>query len=195
MLLFVVFCIEPIVTKHFKMFFRDMYDQSLDKIKSRDTFRNGFIVFVPSVMEGYKIPIVIIDTGSGNHRAAQISADIFNSNVRGTEIGFGSDVKTIWIFFIKLIFEFLERVRKPQGKLFQKDFTKGEAKEIIIEMFYGLPGKIVAGGAFGNKGVDMRVPFEITAEGVENTDEAGSKVFSFIHFGKHAKDDIPDRVE
>ena len=79
--------------------------------------------------------------------------------------------------------------------MFQEYFTESLTEKIIIKVFYWFPGKIIAGSAFRDKSMDMRVPFEVAAEGVEHTDKTGSKVFAFIHFRKHTQDDISDRVE
>lgn len=43
--------------------------------------------------------------------------------------------------------------------------------------------------------MDMRIPFQITSESVKDTDDTGSKVFGFIHFIKHAKDNISNGVK
>ena len=40
--LFVMFCIYPIVAKHFEMFFRDVDNQFLDEVQSRNSFSNSF---------------------------------------------------------------------------------------------------------------------------------------------------------
>ena len=47
--LFVMFCIYPIVAKHFEMFFRDVDNQFLDEVQSRNSFSNSFVVFVSGV--------------------------------------------------------------------------------------------------------------------------------------------------
>ena len=39
----------------------------------------------------------------------------------------------------------------------------------------------------------MRIPFQIPAKGMEDTNEAGSKTFRFIIFMKQASDDAVDR--
>ena len=47
--LFVMFCIYHIVAKHFEMFFRDVDNQFLDEVQSRNSFSNSFVVFVSGV--------------------------------------------------------------------------------------------------------------------------------------------------
>ena len=40
---------SPIVAKHFEMFFRDVDNQFLDEVQSRNSFSNSFVVFVSGV--------------------------------------------------------------------------------------------------------------------------------------------------
>ena len=90
-----MFGVDAIVTQHFKMFFRDMNNQSFDEIESRNTLLNGFIVFVASVMECNIFPIIFINAGSGDDRTPKVSADIFDCDVRSTKVRFGPNIKTI----------------------------------------------------------------------------------------------------
>ena len=79
--LFMVLCINPIVTDHFKVSVRDMYNQAFDKVNGGDAFGYSFMVFMALIVEGHRSPIIGINPGSGNDGPAQISADIFNSGV------------------------------------------------------------------------------------------------------------------
>jgi len=58
-----MFFIYPIVAKHFEMFFRDVDNQFLDEVQSRNSFSNSFVVFVSGVMKGYIFTVIIINTG------------------------------------------------------------------------------------------------------------------------------------
>ena len=60
-------------------------------------------------------------------------------------------------------------------------------------MFNGSPGRDVTGASFRDKGMNVRVPFQVPSKGVKDADKAGCKIFGFIDFGKHAQDDIADR--
>ena len=70
---------------------------------------------------------------------------------------------------------------------------KGSAESVteisIIEMTYAAPETIVAVAAFGNEAVDVRVPFQIPAKGMEDHDKAWSEVQGFILFRKHPGND------
>lgn len=70
-LLFMVFCINAIVAYHFKVPVRDMYDQTIDKVNGRDTFRDGFMILMALIKERHIIPVIGINPGSGNGRHNQ----------------------------------------------------------------------------------------------------------------------------
>ena len=57
-----MFGVNTVVSKHFKMFFRDMYNKPFDEIESRNTFFDGLMVFVPGVVECDVFTIVFINT-------------------------------------------------------------------------------------------------------------------------------------
>ena len=121
-------CINPIVTDHFKVSVRDMYNQAFDKVNGGDAFGYSFMVLMALIVEGHRSPIIGINPGSGNDGPAQISADIFNSDIRGARIGFGPDIKPIGMVFVNLVFKFLKRRSKFKGELLQKDFTDRRRK-------------------------------------------------------------------
>lgn len=57
------------------------------------------------------------------------------------------------------------------------------------------PKGVIGETAFGNKAMDVRVPLEGAAEGMEYTDEAGDKVFGFIKFMEQKKDNASDSLK
>ena len=77
-----MFGIYPIVAKHFKMFFGDVDNEFLNEVQSRNGFSNSFIVFVSGVMKGYIFAVISINTRCGNNRSAEVSADVFNGDIR-----------------------------------------------------------------------------------------------------------------
>lgn len=95
-----MFCIKAIVTQHLEMLFRDMYDKSFHKVKNRDAFGYGFIVFVTSVMKGNGVSFVVVNTRGGDNRSTKIAADILDGDVWGAEVGGGTDVEAIGIVFL-----------------------------------------------------------------------------------------------
>lgn len=62
-------------------------------------------------------------------------------------------------------------------------------------MFKRAPPSGVTNAAFGNETVDVGIPFEVTAKGMQDTDKAGSKTFRFVGGVEHSKDNTADRGE
>ena len=73
---FAVTCIQAAIADHFKMFLRDMPDQTFDEVHNRDRFLYIFIIFVSIVMKSDHRTIIFVDPGSGDHRTPQIASDI-----------------------------------------------------------------------------------------------------------------------
>lgn len=53
-------------------------------------------------------------------------------------------------------------------------------------MLFVTPGKVVTDPTFRDETVDMRVPFEISAKGMQHTDKTRSKELGFIIFVEQA---------
>ena len=151
--------IDAIVTKHFKLFFRDVADESGDEVHCRNTFGNFFVIFVSGVVEGNIFPIVAVNTGRSNHRPPKVSADIFDGNGRGAEIRLCADIKTIGMIFIDIIFNSGKGRTKFQSEFFEKDFSESIAEKGIVEMFHWSPWSKITRPAFRNESVDMWIPF------------------------------------
>ena len=43
--------------------------------------------------------------------------------------------------------------------------------------------------------MDVRIPFQIPPEGMQDADKARSKVFGLVKLEEHTQDDIPDRMK
>lgn len=190
-----VFGINAVVADHFKVPVRDMYDQPFDKVNGRDAFCDCFMVLMALIMERHGIPVTGINPGSGDDRSSKVSADVFNGDIRRTQVRFGSNIKAFGMVFIDLILKLLKRRSQFKGELIQKDFTESQAQEVIIKMGIGPPGSKVASTAFRNQGMDVRIPFQIPSKGMEDADKTRSKMFGPVKLEEHTQDDIPDRME
>lgn len=63
--------------------------------------------------------------------------------------------------------------------------TEGVAKIMEMKVFDMTPETVITAAALGKKAVDVRIPFEIPAEGMENHDIAGSEIFGMVQVEKH----------
>lgn len=59
-------------------------------------------------------------------------------------------------------------------------------------MFKRTPAPGAANAAFGNETVDVWIPFEVTAKGMQDTDKAGGKTLRFIGGVEHSEDNTAD---
>ena len=105
----VVFGIKAIIADHFKMFVRNMADKPLDKVHGGKGFMNKNAVFVAVVMKGDGLAIIGVNTGSGDDRTPEITADIFGNLMRIADTGFGINIKTLLVFAITFRLHFFER--------------------------------------------------------------------------------------
>lgn len=99
------------------------------------------------------------------------------------------------MILVNVIFDLAERRPDSLGHLFEKDFPESVPKESVIKMFNGAPGREISGVAFRNKAMDMRIPFEIPAEDMKDTNEAGSEVIRRINVLEHTENDISDGMK
>ena len=79
------------------MFFRDMADQSLYEFHDRDCFFNIDIVFMPVVVEGDEITVILIDSGCGDDWSAKVTTDIFDRSSGITFVGLCVDIETMFV--------------------------------------------------------------------------------------------------
>ena len=177
------------------MFFRYVLDKQGDKVHYRDRFFDVGIVFVFIVVEGHIFPVIGIDAGGGNNRAAEITADVFYNSVSVTEIWFCIDIKTIFIFFVNSSFRFFERRTDTFFKFIQKCSLEGFTEIGVIKMLNNFPEAVIGESAFGKKTMDMGIPFQRSAEGMQDTDETGDKVSAFVHFMEHSENDAADSLK
>ena len=53
-------------------------------------------------------------------------------------------------------------------------------EELVIKMGNGTPKAVLVKSTFGKEAMDMRVPFEITAKSMQDTDKTGNKISFMI---------------
>lgn len=177
------------------MFFRDMLDEKGNKIHYRNRFFHIGIVIMFIVVESYVSTIVGINAGSGNDRTPQVAAYIFNDCISITEIGFGINIEAVFVLFVNGGFGLFKRRTNMGFKSVKEGSLKGFTQIGIVEILNNSPEAVIRETAFGEKTVDMRIPFERPAEGMEDTDETGNKVPAFIQLMKKSEDDTADGLE
>lgn len=91
---FSVPCIENVISNHFKVFLRDVSDETFDEINSRDSFFHIFFVFMAIVMKSNEFTTILINSGSGNNR----TTDILDNVLRIAFVRFCIDIETDFTF-------------------------------------------------------------------------------------------------
>lgn len=116
--------VEAIVANHFEMFVRNMNNETHNKLNSWDGFDNEFVVLVPVVVKRNKGAGVRIDEGSGNHRPAKVTANVFGNDRRITVIGFSVDIKAFTMILVNSRLDLFRRRTKPVMQAIQENRTE-----------------------------------------------------------------------
>ena len=106
---FSVPCAETAISNHFKVFFRDVSDETFDEIYGGDCLLNIFFVFMPVIMKSDQFTIIFINAGSGYGRTPEITANIFDYIFGITFLRFRINIKTIQMVRIAFCFCFFKR--------------------------------------------------------------------------------------
>ena len=176
--------VEAVITYHLEIPVRDMLDEQGNKVHDRDSFADKSVVLMPVIVEGDEIAIIGINPFQGDGGPSEVTANVFSDNTCIAKVGFGIDIETVFVFAVNESLGFFERRPDVLFQSIEEGGLESVAQESITEMFYIAPEGAIGEAALGNKAMDVRVPLEGAAEGMEDTDEAGDKVFGFIKLMK-----------
>lgn len=188
-------CIETVITGHLEVLFRYMLDKQRDEVHYGKGFFNVGIVFVLIVVKGHIFTIIGINAGGCNNRTSEITADVFYHGVSVTEIGLGIDIEPVFVFFVNGSFYFFERSSDAFIKFIKKSSLESLTEIRVVKVFNDSPEAVIGEAAFGKKTMDMRIPFEGPAEGVEDTDKTGDKISGFVQFMEHSENDTANSLK
>lgn len=181
--------VDAIVAYLLEMFFRDMLYETVYEIESRNRFHDQPVILVAVIVEGDHVTVIFINTGGGNDGPAKIAADVFSNDLRVTFIGFCMDIKTVFVVSVDRGPDLFERRADPGFQFIQECSLEGIAQKTVVEVWEGTPEAGVTDTSLGDEAVDVGIPFEVTAKGMEDTDKTGSKAFGFIVFVEHTEND------
>ena len=156
--------IKSAITDHLEMFFRDMTNETFDKIHGRNGFLNKLVIFVAVVMKSDKVIAVRINSGSSNDRTTKIATDIFGNSFRITTIGFCINIETMFMFKIATGRNFFKGRADTEQHFLKESSAESIAKESIVKMRDITPETIITETALRDEAMDMRIPFEISAK-------------------------------
>ena len=178
-------CIQPAIADHFKMFFRDVADETFYEIHDRQSFLHILVIFMAVIMESNGISIIPINPGCGYDGSAKITTNIFRNDFRVAEIGLGIDIETMFVLAVAFGFYFFKGRSYFAFHFIEESCAESISQIVVVKVFYMAPEAVITVTAFGKETVDVRIPFEIPAKSMEDHDVAGSKIFGMVQVKKH----------
>ena len=188
-------CIQTAVADHFKMFFRDVTDETFDEIHDRQGLFHILIIFMAVIVESNGISIISVNPGCSDNGPAKVASNVFRNDFRITKIGFGIDIKSLFMPGVTLGFHFFERRTDPVFQFIEQSGAERITEIVIVEMFDMPPEAVITVTAFGKKAVDVRIPLKISAKSMEDHDISGSEMFGVVELEKHTGNDTGDGME
>ena len=179
-------CIQTAIADHFKMFFRDVADETLYEIHNGQSFFHVLFIFVTVIVESNGIPVIPVNPGSGNNGSAKVATDIFCHYFRVAEIRFGINIEAMLVLGVTACFHFFERRTDSVFHFIKESGTESVTEIIVIKVFDMTPEAIITVAAFRKETVDVGIPFEIPAESMEEHDITGSIVLGMVQVEKHS---------
>ena len=128
-------------------------------------------------MERDIFAVITVDSGGRNYRAAEITANVFEGGFRITFCGFGINIKAVFVSGVTFGLDGLKGISKVGMQFVKERSAESVAQVSIVKMMDMSPKFIITVSTFRDKAVNVRIPFQVPAEGVQNHDEARCKVF------------------
>ena len=172
-----------------------MPGKTLNKLHYRDFFRDRHIILMPVIVKGNGITVIFINTRGCNDRAPQIASDILDRVPRRKVSRFCVYIKAVFMVSVNGGFYRLKGRPDFPFKLVEQDCLEGVPHKFVREEIFLSPFHAVGNAAFGNKTMDMGVPFKVAPKCMQDTDNTWSEMPGFIVFVKHVEDNIPYGME
>lgn len=188
-------CIQTAITNHFKMFFRDVSDETFYEIHNRQGLLHILIVFMAVIVESNSISIIPVNPGCGNDGSAKIATNIFGNGFRIAEIGLGIDIEAVFVLSVAFCFYFFKGRPYFVFHFIEKSRAESIAQIVVVKVLYMAPEAVVTVAAFGKETVNVGIPFEIAAKRMKDHDIAGSKIFGMVQIEKHPRYYTGDGME
>lgn len=150
---------------------------------------------MPVVMKSNMRAGVRIDTGSSNNGSAKVASNILGNDRRIAVVRLSINVESLAMILVDVRFDFFERIAEFIMESIKQSGTERFAQESIVEVFDAFPRRDTSDSDFRNENVNMRIPLKATPKGMKNTDKAGSKMFSFVEFTEHTKNNVANRMK
>lgn len=172
-----------------------MPDQAPDKIHDGESLLHISVVFMAVVMKCHSFSIITVDSGKSDRGSAQVTADVSDNGIGVTFFGFCINVKPMFVVPVTECFDLFKRGTDAQFHLIEQSSTESITQISIVKMGNILPEAVIGKAAFGDKAVDMGVPFKIAAKGMQDHDKTRGVVFREVHLVEESKDNAGDGVK
>lgn len=150
---------------------------------------------MPVVMEGYVISIVGINSGKSNDGTTKVAADIIDNGFRITEIWFCVNIKAIFVFTVYFRLCPFERGTDAFLKFVEQDSLERFTEVRVVEIFHIAPETVIRISAFGEKAMDMGIPFKGASKGMKDANKTRDKIFGFVQGEKEFFYDVRNRLK
>lgn len=178
--------VNTTITDHLVMLFRNVPDEPLYELHNRDGFFHILAIFMPVVVESDKVAIILVNPGRGDDRAPEITSNVLYNSFWITFVWLGIYIEAFFMLPVASGFDFFKGRTDFSFHFIEKRSTKSITKVCIVKMADIPPETVIAVSTFRDETVDMGIPFQIPAKGVENHDKAGSEVHGLVLLKKHA---------
>ena len=196
------FDIKTIVPEHMETFFGDMDNEFLYEFESMFSDIMHFVVLMALIPVRNKRTVIVGYARLSHDRSADISCDIVNDGISGSKVGTGSmDIKTVIFFNVEPVYKSLEimdieEIRiKSRLHIRKKSSHPAFAEHDVRKERDVFPDTVTVKSTFSNDHMDMRIPFEITAESMQGADHAGSEISGMVHLVKPGGNGLGSRLE
>lgn len=140
--------INAAIPYHFIMLFGDMPDKTFYESHNGDCFFNIRVIFMAVVMEGDKVAIIFINPGGGNHRASEITPDVFYNSFRFAFVWLCVDIESIFVIPVAAGLGFFKRGANPGFHFIEQGGPESITEESIVKVGDVTPETVVAVTAF-----------------------------------------------
>ena len=163
-----------------------MLDKAFDEFHDRDGFFDILIILVTVVVESDKIAIILVNSGSGDDWAAEITADVLYNGFRIAFVWLGIHIEAIFMLPVALGLNLFKGRADFCFHFIKERSAESVAEEGIVKVIDVAPEAVIAVPTFRDEAVDVGVPFQVPAKSVENHDKAWGEVHGLVLFEKHA---------
>ena len=195
-------CIKTIIAEHVEALFRNVNNETFDKVVCRNAFDHFLVIFMALIPKGNMRTVIADDARLCHRRSSDIADNVFGNCRSRIKIRFWSMyIKAILVNLVELMDQVQEfRIREIEGKKFPVQIVKKCGHPAFTQHDIGkivklFPWGNFAAGTFGKKHVDMRIPFEIATKSMQDAHHAELKLLLFVLSQSPILNDLCGRAE